>query len=200
MTRQIFMNATPEGAGLDLTYEQEHNNKLVYQRDETDPGRYLFAGFWDPEEDYPDDQLVVPLRSVFGGTAQYLNNQVFANIIGSTGDPRHGYTSWLDIFRQNGVPCGNCVTDGYFYAPYDRSGRTYFVDYRCGGGMKGGHVVDDFNNASPAAGSRVYLIPICHNHNSCCTDVTGRNGSGFFMMPRTAGTAVVLNNYLRLGG
>lgn len=200
MTRQIFLGSTPEGARLNLTYEQEHICKLVYKRDETNLNLYLFTGFWDPAEEYPNDQVVVPLRSVFGGTRQYQNNQVFANIIGSTSDPRpHSCTSWLDLLRQNGISCEKCVTDRYFYDPRDQSGRTYFVNYWCGGGLVGGHVVGDFENAAPAAGGTVYLIPICHNHNSCCTDKTGRNGSGFFMMPEAAGTAVVLNNYLRLG-
>lgn len=197
MNHHIFLAATEKGKTLQLSYEQEHTCKVVYKPSEDGEG-YVFSELWDvrPEKEYPDDHIIVPVRSVYVGPAPYEDNDVFANVIGSDPDPCPS-SSWIQLFRDHGIACDQCATDGTFYDSRDPSGRTYFTDYHCGGGIKGGHVINATAASSLRPNSYVYLLPICHNHNSCCTDNTGRNGSGFFMMPESAGTAILLSGYLK---
>lgn len=197
MNRHVLFEATEEGKKLNLTFEQEHNCKLVYKETEDREG-YVFTELWnmDPDEEYSDAHIIVPLRSVFAGTFLYKANDIFANIIGSTPDHRPT-KSWKQLLIDHGIDCGQCVTDGYFYDSRDQSGKTYFRDFACGGDIIGGHVISGFAAKEMATGSTVLMIPICHNHNSCCTDDTRKNGSGFFMMPEKGGTGIRLTGYLR---
>lgn len=197
MNQHIFLEPTESGITLELTFEQEHNCKVVYKETEDGQG-YAFCGLWDnrPEAEYSDEHIIVPLRSVYDCDIPYTSRDIFANIIDS--DPDHcPASSWLQLFRDHNIPCTTCVTDGTFYDSRDQTGRTYFTGLSCGGGMVGGHVINSFNAASVAQGSYVLLLPICKHHNSYCTDNTGRNGSGFFMMPRQRGYAIQLRGYLQ---
>lgn len=198
MNKHIFLAATEEGAKLDLTYEQEHTCKVVYKPAEDGKG-YVFSELWDirPETEYPDDHIIVPVRSVYVDKFNYQANDTFANIIDSTNDHCPD-KSWIQLLISKKIDCSQCATDGYFYDSRDHSGKTYFKDYHCGGGIKGGHIINAFSASPVAKGSYVYMMPICHNHNSCCTDNTGRNGSGFFMMPRSRGQGIRLKGYLTL--
>lgn len=200
MNRHITLPSTKEGEQLKLTPEQEKLCKVVYRKHKEEDNSYVFHEIWNPDVDYSNDYIILPVRSTFGGTTPYTPTQPFANIIGSTKDPHPpgSGSSWLDLFRANKIPCDQCVTDGYFYDQKDLKGKTYYKDYSCGGGMVGGHVVADFYNDSPKIGSTVYLIPICHNHNSCSTDYSGNPGSGFYMLPKSIGTAIILTNYFQL--
>lgn len=197
MNRHVYMSPTESGLSLNLTHEQEHQCKVVYKKSESDDAKYIFFELWNPARDYSEDYIIVPLRSSFGGVEKYDSGQLFSNIIGSTYDPHpKGYSGpWIDLLKAKGINCDKCVTDGYFYKPSDHSGGTYFTDYKCDTTMVGGHVLESFNNESPAEGSTVYLVPICHNHNSCTTDTSGKNGSGFYMITKSSGKAIVLENY-----
>lgn len=198
MNRHVFIKATEEGEKLNLTYEQEHNCKLIYKKSDKEI-EYQFYEFWDisADREYSDDYIIVPFRSAYDGLFNYTSRDIFANIIGSTSDPCPS-SSWVSLLISVGINCNQCVTDGDFYDSRDHSGRTYFTDYSCGGGIVGGHVMNRFDATSVQAGFSVYLLPICHNHNSCCTDSTGRNGSGFYMMARQNGKGIRLRAYLRL--
>lgn len=198
MNNHIFLEATEQGKTLDLTYEQEHTCKVVYKPAEDGKG-YVFSELWDvrPETKYPDDHIIVPVRSVYETDFYYQTNDIFANIIYSTHDHCPA-SSWVQLLISKGIDCSQCVMDGTFYDSRDHTGRTYFTDYHCGGGIKGGHLINCFAAAEVSRGASVLMLPICHNHNSCCTDNTGRNGSGFYMMPRNPGKGIRLKGYLTL--
>ena len=196
MNKHLFMEASEEGKKLDLTYELEHLCQLVYKKSEDGKG-YVFAESWNPETDYSEEHLIVPLKSVFEGTFNYSTNDVFANVIGSTSDPCSSSSSWIQLFRDKKIKCDSCVMEDCFYDSKDKTAKTYFTDYHCGGGIIGGHVVKGTKAQTLPKGSIVYLMPICHNHNSCCTDTTGQNGSGFFMMPQTSGKGIRLKGYFQ---
>lgn len=199
MNNHVYFKATPHGEKLELTYEQEHCCKLVYKKNPNGKG-YFYHGYWNIEEnvDYSDEYVIVPLRSVYAGKASYSPYDIFANVIGSDPDPRHGYNSWISLFRQKNIPCSVCATDGYFYDSGDESARMVFNNVYCNNssGIVGGHVINEFDADSVQSGGTVYLLPICKHHNSYCLDGTGKNGSGFFMMPSTYGEVIILSNYL----
>lgn len=198
MNNHIFLPATEEGAKLNLTYEQEHTCKVVYKPAEDGKG-YVFSELWDirPEIKYSDSYIIVPVRSVYVDKFTYRADDIFANIIHSSADHCPS-NSWKQLLISHGIDCSQCATDGYFYDSKDHSGKTYFTDYQCGGEIKGGHIINSFSADTVPSGSFVYMLPICHNHNSCCTDDTGRNGSGFFMMPRSEGQGIRLRGYMVL--
>lgn len=203
MKTHLFVNTlgqTEEFKSEDFSQEVKENCKVVYAK--KDDG-YYFHSLWNPDKDdqlEEDRHIIVPLHSVYGGTFNYTKNDVFSNVIGSSVDK---YTpdkskSWIQLFRDKNIPCDCCVMDNTFYDSNDKSGSTYFIDYHCNGSIVGGHVINDFDAKDVSANSIVYLLPICHAHNSCCTDNTGRNGSGFFMMPEKDGKGIILRSYLTL--
>jgi hypothetical protein len=200
MNKHLFLEASKKGTELQLTFQQEQQCKAVYKK-HADKEGYHFHALWNPNRDYGDEYVILPLRSVYDGTMDYDGGDVFANIIGSTDDERHGVSAWLDLFRDHGIACDSCVTDTYFYTekPNPETGEmeeVYFTDYRCGGGMVGGHVVGGESACEMPEGASVFLMPICHNHNSCCTDGSGKNGAGFYMHAAASGKAVKLKNYM----
>lgn len=196
MNHHIFLEATEEGKALNLTFEQEHTCKVVY-KPAKDGNGYVFSELWDvrPQSTYPDDHIIVPVRSVYEGTFSYRANDIFANIIGSK-DDHCPASSWIQLLIDQGINCSQCVMDNTFYDSRDHTGRTYFKDYQCGNGIIGGHLINSFEADTVRKGASVLMLPICHNHNSCCTDNTGRNGSGFYMMPKKAGIGIRLKGYL----
>jgi hypothetical protein len=193
MNRHILLEQTEEGKTLNLSFEQEHNCKVVYKKSEEE-GKYSFNSLWEPEHEYSDEYLIVPLRSVFDSIFDYQQNWVFANIVGSSGDPKHSYESWKALLENHGVDCSNCATDEKFYIS---SNDMVDPSKHCGGIILGGHVVLGRKNESPPKGSTVYLIPICHNHNSCSTAGGSGPGTGFYMKTRTNGKAICLRSYFQ---
>lgn len=196
--RHVFIAATEKSGELNLTYEQEHNCKLVYKKC-GDGDTYVFDSLWDTDVNrvYSKDYIIVPLRSVYEDKISYGPGENFVNVIGSDKDPIHGANSWKELLKNNGISCDSCATDSYFYDSKDHSARTYFTDYRCNGDVIGGHVIGGFDAQSVAAGMHVYLLPICSLHNVACTDRTGRNGAGFFMLTGRSGQGIRLKNYLK---
>jgi hypothetical protein len=138
-----------------------------------------------PDEQYPslDDIIKVQteVQSIYGGTITWALNKSFANVIGSTHDPKpSGYSSWIQLWADK---CNN----GYYptlCSSYNYSdGGTPFV---CGTDFVGGHVVTGTLAYKPANGSTVYIFPICKAHN---------NNNAIYMSMRYNPTGVVLNNY-----
>ncbi len=221
MARHLFRNATPEGEKLRLTYAQEHTMKVVYRKDETKPGRYVFAGIWNPAKDgeYPDDHVVAPFRSVFVGMKQYNIGEKFANLIGSSKDEpplkpeapgdsdpdRARYASWKAFLEAKGVDCSRCVTDGNFYNPVDDTAFDDVGTHTCtaddADNVVGGHVRTGTANQEPEEGEgNILLIPICQCHNTkkrLDTVSPKRTGVGFYMKTRLGGNAVEMNKFLQ---
>ncbi|KAI1657175.1 hypothetical protein F4813DRAFT_389758 [Daldinia decipiens] len=133
---------------------------------------------YDPTKLYGlDDELHTP-HSTFMGKEEWPDKIDFANVIGSTSDPRPPSKSWLDLWRTTMERDGpNCASLGF---PEDVS---------CSGTSVGGHVICGRTAQKVDTGSNdVRIIPICRGHN-------GRNST--YMRTMKERWVVVLNNYMQ---
>ena len=199
MARHMFRSPTPEGAKLDLTHEQEHKLKLVYRPDETRPGRYVCAGLWfeEDQDEYPDEYVVVPLRSVYKGLLKYKAGDKFANAIKTTKDPKPtGYTAWTAFMVDKGIDCSKCVTDGKLYNPANGSDCTGSFAGNSSKVMVGGHVLIGELNDTPEDNKTSYLLPICGYHNTKKANGATHPGCGFFMKVQADGDGIELDHFM----
>jgi hypothetical protein len=135
--------------------------------------------------DVPSEIKLLQLRvnSVYGGNVTWASNAQFANVIGSTTDPRPSkYASWIDMWAteaNSGSRPTQCTSLDFFSNDPSKKCSTDFV---------GGHVVTGQTPTSPTKGSTVYLYPICkiHNGNNSC-----------YMEVKENPTGVQLNNYMQ---
>jgi hypothetical protein len=127
--------------------------------------------------------LQLRVNSVYGGNVTWAGNAQFANVIGSTTDPRPSkYASWINMWAteaNNGSLPTQCTSLNFFSNDPSNTCSTDFV---------GGHVVTGQTPTSPATGSTVYLYPICKRHN-------GNNSC--YMEVKKKPTGVQLNNYMK---
>lgn len=197
---------TEYGATLDLTVEQEEKCKVVYKLSEGDSDKYFFDSLWNPDVDYGEEYIIVPLRSTAYGTTEKDEGYIFSNILGSSDDPypkvNPTNSSWLDLFRNEHIPCDICCTDGNFYNPENDTPFTNEEtgkDLSCNNKyMKGGHVFEGKDNRrfEKKDHQTVELIPICAHHNTYCLDNENDTGSGFYMKLRNKMKIILLYNYL----
>ena len=106
----IFLNHLPHtefGAKLELTAEQEEKCRVVYKASSENKNICAFHSLWNPDEKYPDDCYIVPLRSTYDGLSdEYANGTCFINISKSTYDPKYiisGWiydVSWIEVIRR----------------------------------------------------------------------------------------------------
>lgn len=208
----VFLDSCPyteEGAKLQLTAEQEEKCRVVYRLD--DKGGAVFSELWNPEKEYSDEYVIVPLRSSFKGVTAdpFRAGTVFANMIGSSKDPRPaGFEYWIDILRNNGIDARSCCATNAIYDPntnqritadvwYYDNGQTTKAPFACNTRMDGGHVlIGSKNSASVAPGSTVRLLPICHRHNITQVSQFGHFGVGYYMKLGRDTQAAELINYL----
>ncbi|MDU1912518.1 hypothetical protein [Fusobacterium sp.] len=201
------LSYTPQGEKLKLTEKQEEELLIVYS--ENEKGFLEFKEFYNPEITYSKNDFIIPIRSVYGGIAGIEENITFANIIGSTDDPKpFGYTVWLDLMQDALIEflgdktyvefyLGNCVTDKKFY--YKDSDTEIIDDSKhCKGVIVGGHIISGDTPSEIAQGSTVYLLPICNKHNGWYD----RKGIVKKYMKATASQdnpiyAIILNNYFQ---
>ncbi|MDQ3287356.1 MAG: MACPF domain-containing protein [Pseudomonadota bacterium] len=140
-----------------------------------------FLEFYDPAKTYGDGFNIVELGSYFKGKVTFAVNQDFANVIGSTDDPKHGVASWIALWRKSFGKEKQCAS------------LNFPSSVTCKGTLVGGHVVLGTATASPTPGdsNSVYIIPICKPHNGnnnvYMRDITTRNAialQNYFQMPR----------------
>ena len=217
--RHVLLAPTEEGKKLDLTYEQEHLCKIVYNKTEDGKG-YAFHDFWDPEQGITDsgEYIILPLRSTYKGTFSYTTGDCFANVLKSTPDPepykpvdpqnhdKHvQYTTWKELLADKlGMEEEDlcCVMQNCYYVTGEGAKE---VDSFCDdkddegciikGKVVGGHVIKGMEAYKVGEGNDVYLLPICHRHNFY-SSITGKVGAGYYMKPRGNGTGAVLTGYL----
>lgn len=217
-----FLNNAPytdEGAKLELTAEQEENCKVVYKLD--DKGGAAFAEFWNPKAEYTDEYLILPLRSTFDTTEDLTKGQAFANVSGSTVDPKPAPGSWIGFYESKVAPCNSCCAepDTIYNSAHNKiDGTVYFSWYEertlkyseqtftCGCrpsntahfGIVGGHVLKGTDSRVVPLGSNdVYLLPICDHHNSCQVNRYAKWGVGYYTKLAEDTTAVKLKGYLQ---
>lgn len=195
---------TEFGAAMNLTPEQEETCKVVYRLSEAEPDLYIFNGLWNPESEYSDRDIIVPLRSTAVHVIKKPAGFAFANIQGSSGDsiPPTELGCWLDILKKYSIDCDLCATDEKFYNPKDdtaftttKSGHPLICD---SSSLVGGHVYEGKNNQTFKKDDHktVLMIPICTHHNLCACGEGSGTGSGFYMKLRREMNVLELVNYL----
>lgn len=117
-----------------------------------------FVEYYDPAKSYDSEYRYVGVESIYAGTAMWPVNGNFANVLGSTGDPKHGVASWVALWAlycNGGVSPINCTSNGF---------PPGFV---CNAPLYGGHIIAAVAAASmPTGSNNVYLLPICNSHNN----------------------------------
>ncbi|MES2381410.1 MAG: hypothetical protein V4538_10250 [Bacteroidota bacterium] len=140
----------------------------------------------DVTEPSLDDIIEVQstVGSTYGGTITWAIDYAFANVIGSTYDPRpNGYNSWIQLW---------CITCNNEYYPTSCTSLDYsngVPPFDCNiTDFVGGHVIPGTTAEKPVVGSTVYIYPICKRHN-------GKDA--IYMSIRSYQVGVVLNNYFQ---
>lgn len=117
-----------------------------------------FVEYYDPAKSYGSEYRYVGVESIYAGTVMWAVNGNFANVLGSTGDPKHGVASWVTLWAlhcNGGVLPINCTSNGF---P---------VGFACNAPLYGGHIIAAAAAAPmPAGSNNVYLLPICNSHNN----------------------------------
>jgi hypothetical protein len=148
--------------------EEHENYSLVYKND-------AFIEFYNPKKEYGKDYTIKRIESVWGGTVHFNNGENFANVIGSTYDPKIGGDSWIGLWRnQFGNP--NICTS-YQYGGFN-----------CNNNLVGGHIIKGQQAIFvPPASNSVYIMPICSAHN---------NNDNVYMAALQYLNGIWLNNYM----
>jgi hypothetical protein len=135
-----------------------------------------FLGFYEPGREYGPDDTVRTIESVYGGLATFPQNAPFANVIGSTNDPKVDGQTWKNLwYNKVGVYPQICTS-------------FQFEGFPCTDRILGGHVVKGKVAQVVQTGSdSVYIFPICQRHND--TD-------SVYMEVLKYETAVWLKNYM----
>lgn len=156
----------------------ENQLLLVYKRQQ-------FAGLYDPQIDYGLDYTVRSVKSVWGGVVYFSASQYFANVIGSTWDPKINGSSWLKLWEASFGPAAICTS--YKYAGnYPHGAFPCSCNNReC---LVGGHIVQGQRSEEVVPGSDdVYIMPICKAHN---------NNDSIYMQAIETQSAVWLKDYM----
>ena len=131
-----------------LPADQHQNFLVVYRGGQ-------FQCLHEPGREYgPEDDLYT-LESVFGGEVTLSYGEAFANVIGSTSDPKIAGLSWIQVWaNQFGVYPVICTS-------------YQFNGFGCGNTLYGGHVIGGTKAKVVAKGSNsVWIFPICVQHNN----------------------------------
>lgn len=135
-----------------------------------------FLEMYDPNNEYETGDQIQPVDSVFGGQVTMKKGENFANVIGSTKDPKIPGLSWIQLWINQ-----------FAMTPTDCTSREY-KGFDCHGRLVGGHVIKGKTASVVAKGSNsVYIFPICSKHNS---------NDGVYMAALTYIKGVWLNDYL----
>lgn len=185
-----FVNLPPTQAGamLNLSDEIADMHRIIYEIDDAGEG-YVFKGVYDPEAAYKDNSIIVPLNSVFQGTSDWFQGKAFANVLESSKDK--GYyngkvTKWKDIYIDLKLPWEDYEDGNYYdYITHQKLSGDKFICDDGQYGPYGGHVVEGTMPQKLTAGSVVYIVPICPQHNTVnaahTNPSTPGNGNGFYM-------------------
>lgn len=166
------LSFTEEGKKLKLSDEDRERFRLVYKRE---GDGWILHDIYEKGGEYGDDCIVVPLESTLVGNAYFETGQEFANVKGSTGDPKpEDSKSWIGLWETmynntlGTIPPRDCYTDGQKYEY--RNGIEYRDDLHMypirRKNVIGGHVVKGKVSEKADEGDTVFIIPICYAHNN----------------------------------
>ncbi len=153
----------------ELPPELEEKLLLVYENG-------VFKEPYDPDKEYGEDTQVFNIQSTFGGTMVLAAGTDFANVIGSTYDPKIEGRAWRELWEVTFHVEGNrCASEG-------------FQGFECSTTYIGGHVIPGKVASEVAQGSNiVFIIPICQRHNK---------SNSVYMNPIVYNQAVSLHHYM----
>ncbi len=125
--------------------------------------------------------LEMELKSTYGGLGIITTGTQFANVIGSTHDPKidgkYWISAWKDFTKHKANQCAS--------KNWRSNGKNY-----CKGILIGGHVILGTvpSEVTPETDKTVFIVPICTSHNA----------RGDFYMKAQADTPILwLNDYFR---
>jgi hypothetical protein len=105
-------------------------------------------------------QIQAIVDSTFVGTVVWQLNKTFANVDGSTHDPKpSGTTSWIELWRNKcngGANTSKCSSYNSF---------SLNTTWKCTSELVGGHVITGTTAVKKKKGDTVYIFPICSRHN-----------------------------------
>lgn len=138
----------------------------------------VFKELFDPEKEYGEGTEVIGIESIFGGVITLQPKTFFANVIGSTKDPRIDGESWRGLWEEYFGEATICTS---YHFPRD---------FPCGSTLLGGHVLRGQKPAEVPVGTDqvVLIMPICVQHN---------NNNKVFMSALYNQQAVVLDKYMQ---
>lgn len=208
---------TEEAKGLGLTAELQDSCRVVYKKDPKGEG-YVFHSLWQPQGEYGEDHIIMPVGSTYNGlTPMIPAGTEFANISGSTHDPKYedtsspdGELSWIKLIRRayaaNHVRYVNsccAVRDKIYFK--DQSGAETAMTVKCTHGgeadydlkiyLHGAHVLLGTENLEPDSGADVLLVPLCKEHNT--SKAMGGFGTNYYMKLGRDIRAVKLTGYMQ---
>lgn len=136
----------------------------------------MFHGFYGQIDDYGPGDVVQTIESTFGGTVHFNAGENFANVIGSSHDPKIAGKTWVNLWAdQFGVYPSICTSFKY-------------QGFGCGSTIYGGHIVlGKTAKVMPYGSNAVYIMPICVQHN---------NDDTVYMAALQYTAGIWLNNYL----
>lgn len=198
MNRHVNLPPTEMGMNLNLPKETADSCRAVYE-ETADKKGYQFKGAFNPEVDYGDKCIIVPVSSIFKDIKTWNKGTVFANVLGSTGDEHPDAPTWKRLYGAKDLPWEPYEEQNAFYdSKTDK--RCTEARYVCGGGRTvGGHVVLGKDAQTLPDHSDVYVVPICSHHNSMCINHGGDtpgNGNGFYMKTKADVEVLLMQNYL----
>ncbi len=199
---------TQEAQALNADWDKlDQELQLVYKLD-PESQDYIFAGEYNPEADGIEDDenaIIVPVSSTYIGPIPWSANTVFSNILSSSGDAPHDQqgksTSWHNLATAAGITWNCHAQQNAFYDCFtgQRVANTPQKTYACDNTIVGGHVMPVQRPSTVARNSIVYVLPICHNHNSMGVNHNGQtpgNGNGFFMLTNANTAVIQLKGYM----
>lgn len=169
-TGALFLELPPtkewESVGLGKKYDEKC--KVVYQRKYKDGDAY-FLEFWNPEKEYGENCIVVPVSSTPGRLIPIYQGSIIRNVSNTTKDPNPCSNSWIALMREMYQKSGYSLDTLCFCSSQNsicqiNYGKFVSIPHDHSGVICGAHVYvgDDRNN--------VYLVPLCNSHNHYSID------------------------------
>lgn len=186
-----------------LTAEEYEQFSVVYYKDK-------FLELYDPDKVYDDNHTIYGLGSYFDGVATFKKHQNFANVIGSTNDPRPkgmpGNASWIKLWEATANDPNYPGNKPPLKPPNPRAATCASLNFgpksgapahsqsliACNTSIVGGHVILGQDAGTPKkATDKLYIIPICKSHNS-------KKGDKVYMQPIMYDRVVQLSNFMKM--
>lgn len=161
----------------EMDFEDYQNLSLVYDVNEKTLETF------EIDKVYDITKRIFHIESYFKDIVYFAPNQKFANVIGSTHDPKIEGKSWLKLWR-NSFNAKSKICSSFEYNNFNCTDGS-----DNGKHLVGGHIILGDKAGKIELGSDdVYIIPICKAHN---------NNDNVFMLPIHERRAVRLGGFMQ---